>query len=298
MRAQAITAEKFTHPPLEKVLIPYDGSLLIRHFTKDRRGTRPYWHYHPELELVYVRGGVGKRHIGSHLSNFKNGELVLIGSNLPHQGFTKRIEGKESETVVQFLPDFLGAHFFEIPEMFAIGQLMERAKKGLFFKQSVLDRLGDQIIGLVEKDRFHQILGLLEILQALAETEEYEVLNADGFLMVSKPQDNDRLNQVLNHVKEHFQEAISLDQVCDIVGMTEPAFCRYFKKITTKTFTRFLNEYRLVHASKLLAEKQITISEVCFQSGFSNYSHFVDQFKRFTGQSPSSYRKELDKILE
>ncbi len=293
-----VTPKKFTKPPLEKVVMPHEGSVLIRHFTKDRRNTRPYWHYHPELELVYVKGGNGKRHIGSHLSYFQDGELVLIGSNLPHQGFTERIEGKESETVIQFRADFLGEYFLDVPEMHGIAKLFERAKKGLSFRQNILEELGEKIIGLVEKDKFSQILGLLEVLKELSVTEDYKVLNADGFLMVAKPQDNDRLNKVLNYIKEHFQNNITLMEICDLVGMTEPSFCRYFKKITTKTFTQFLNEYRLVHASKLLAEKQISISEVCFESGFSNYSHFVDKFKKFTGQSPSSYRKSLDNVLE
>lgn len=297
MKATKTTLKKISNPTLTKVLIPHDSSLLVRHFTKDRRNTRAYWHYHPELELVYVKGGNGKRHIGSHLSYFKNGELVLIGSNLPHEGFTERIEGKDSETVIQMLPDFLGDGFFNIPEMEGISKLLERAKKGIAFQQNVMDQVGDKIIGLTKKDSFNQIIGLLEILHELSMTEDYEILNADGFLMVAKPQDNDRLNKVLNHVKENFQESISLSEICEIVGMTEPSFCRYFKKITTKTFTQFLIEYRLVHASKLLAEKQISITEVCFDSGFSNYSHFVEQFKKFTGQSPSLYRKNLEDVL-
>lgn len=298
MKIASTASNKLANPPLEKVVMPPEGSMLIRHFTKDRRNTRPYWHYHPELELVYVKGGNGKRHIGSHLSYFKDGELVLIGSNLPHQGFTERIEGKESETVIQFLPSFLGEEFFNVPEMMGIAKLLERSKKGLSFKQNVLDEVGEKIIGLVNKDKFGQVIGLLEVLKDLSLTEDYRVLNANGFLMVAKPQDNDRLNKVLNHIKENFQEAITLEEICDVVGMTEPAFCRYFKKITTKTFTQFLTEYRLVHASKLLAEKQISISEVCYESGFSNYSHFVEKFKKFNGQSPSAYRKALEKVLE
>ena len=278
--------------------MPHESSILIRHFHKDHRNTRPYWHFHPELELVYVKGGSGKRHIGSHLSYFNDGELVLIGSNLPHQGFTERLCGKESETVIQMLPNFLGESFFDIPEMIGISKLFERAKKGLVFGKDVQKLVGEKIISLVHKSNFEQVLGLLDILKDLSLSDDYKILNADGFLMVAKPQDNDRLNKVLNHIKENFQDSISLEEICDMVGMTEPSFCRYFKKITAKTFTQFLNEYRLVHASKLLSEKQISITEVCFESGFSNYSHFVEKFKKFTGKSPSEYRKGLSDVLE
>jgi AraC-like DNA-binding protein len=59
-----------------------------------------------------------------------------------------------------------------------------------------------------------------------------------------------------------------------------------------------VNEYRLVHASKLLAEQPLSISEVCFDSGFNNFSYFNKSFKAFTGKSASQYRQELKRILE
>ncbi len=288
---------KLTNPQLEKVVMPHEGSILVRHFDKHNRNTRPFWHYHPELELVYVKEGSGKRHIGSHLSYFNGGELVLIGSNLPHQGFTNRLSCSESETVIQMLPNFLGDDFFNIPEMKGIHNLFERSKKGLSFGEEDKNRIGKKILQMVNKDKFEQILLLLEILRDLSNSRNYKILNANGFLLVSSPQDNDRLNKVLNYVKENFQKPITLNEIADLVSMTVPSFCRYFKKITDKTFTQFLNEYRLVHASKLLTEKEIGINEVSFESGFNNYSHFVNQFKKFTGKSPSGYRKTIQKVV-
>ena len=70
-----------------------------------------------------------------------------------------------------------------------------------------------------------------------------------------------------------------------------------FKKVTGKTFTHFVNEYRLVHASKLLADTSLSITDVCFESGFNNFSHFNKQFKEFTGKSPSDYRKEIKQVI-
>ena len=80
--------------------------------------------------------------------------------------------------------------------------------------------------------------------------------------------------------------AIPLEEIADKVSMTVPSFCRYFKKMTSKTFIQFVNEYRLVHASKLLAEQNMSITEVCFACGFNNFSHFNKSFKSFTGQNP------------
>jgi AraC-like DNA-binding protein len=285
-------------PTFENIHPLSGGSLLVRQFSELARNTRPFWHYHPELELVYVNGGSGKRHVGSHLSYFHDGELVLIGANLPHQGFNDRLNSYEKETVVQMLPNFLGEGFFQIKEMEIIGKLFERSRQGLSFYGETKRVVGEMIEAIYGIPPFEQVIGLLRALKYLAEAEEYTVLNAEGFTMEIQPQDNDRINVVLNHVREHFQQAISLTEISEKASMSEPAFCRYFKKVTGKTFTRFVNDYRLVHASKLLAEKQISITEVCFESGFSNYSHFTKQFKLFSGKSPSEYRSELRTVVQ
>ena len=128
-------------------------------------------------------------------------------------------------------------------------------------------------------------------------SNEYVILNADGFSFEVEGRDNGRINKVFNHLPKHFQEVITLTDIADQVSMTEPSFCRYFKKLTSKTFVQFLNEYRLVHASKLLAEKKINITEICYESGFGNFSHFNKQFNIFTGKTPSQYRQDLKQIF-
>jgi transcriptional regulator GlxA family with amidase domain len=102
---------------------------------------------------------------------------------------------------------------------------------------------------------------------------------------------------VFNYVKDNFQQPIALDDVADLVSMTVPSFCRYFKKMTKKTFVQFANEYRIVHACKLLAEQPMSISDVSYESGFNNFSHFNKSFKEFTGKSASQYRHELRNII-
>ena len=278
------------HPALERITKEEGTSLSIRQFSEKARNTRPFWHYHPEMELVYVNGGSGKRHVGSHLSYFTDGELVLIGSNLPHQGFINRLNNYQKETVVQLLPNFVGEEFLQIGEMKCISQLFERARRGLSFYGETKEVVGKKIESLVEYDNFFRLIRTLEIFRDLAKSEEYHTLNATGFSLEIQPQDNDRLNLVLNHVRQNFQNHIALTDITDKVGMTVPSFCRYFKNVTGKNFTKFVNDYRLVHASKLLAEKQMSILEVCYESGFSNYSHFTKKFKDFSGKSPSKYR--------
>ncbi len=80
-----------THPLAFEVITPVFGnSFALQSF--DERNINHYksWHYHPEIELVYINGGAGKRQIGSHMYYFSDGDLILIGKNLPHCGFTDR----------------------------------------------------------------------------------------------------------------------------------------------------------------------------------------------------------------
>ncbi len=281
-------------PTLEKIEPEFGSSFSLKTYYRNPDNRKPtFWHYHPEIELVYVNGGCGKRQIGSHISYYTDGDLILIGSLLPHCSFTDSLTGHECESVLQFKQDLFGPNFFEAPEMKGIRNLLERAKKGIVFHGNTKRRIGALVEALKEKEPFSRLLSLLEILKELEKADNYTILNAGGFVLEASFQDNDRINIIFNFVKGEFTRSISLDEISKKVSMTNPAFCRYFKKITGKTFTHFVNEYRLAHAAKLLHEKQISITDVCFESGFNNFSHFNKQFKAFTGKTPSEYRNEL-----
>ena len=291
---------KTKKPTLEKISPEFGSSIFVsKHENYSfQNETKPFWHFHPEIELIYVNKGKGKRHIGNHLSYFNNSQLLLIGSNLPHNGFTDRLTINGSQTLIQFKPEFLGDNFFNIPEMESISNLFERSKKGILFGVETKKEIGKKIEKFPEKEGFKKILGLLEILHTLAKAEDYTILNADGFAFETEPQDSAKIDIIFKHVNQNFKENISLDKIADKVSLTVPAFCRYFKKVTGKTFTKFVNEYRVVHATKLLSESQLSITDVCYDCGFNNFSHFNKVFKEFTGKSASKYRSELKRIIQ
>jgi AraC-like DNA-binding protein len=285
-------------PTLEIIEPSFGSSFSINQYVENKNSNSHFWHYHPEIELVYVNGGSGKRQVGSLLSYYTNGSLILIGSNLPHCGFTDEKTGNSKETVIHIKPDFLGNDFFEISEMKNINHLFNRAKAGIVFTGETKKRIGSELELIENQPPFEKLLTLLSILNELEQATEFKILNAEGFSMNLQMQDNDKINTIFNYVKSNFQEQITLEEVADLVSMTVPSLCRYFKKITKKTFTKFVNEYRLVHASKLLAEKPISITEICFESGFNNFSYFNKTFQEFTGKSASQYRKELHSVLK
>ncbi len=281
-------------PSLEKISSEFGSSFSVKYYAETSTYNKPpFWHFHPEIELVYVNGGSGKRHIGNHLSYYHTGDLVLIGSMLPHTGFTDRLTGNESETVIQFNEDFLGQGFFSANEMQDIKQLLQRSKAGIAFHGEAKNEVGRRLEKLVNLDNFGKLIELLCLLQYMAWTHDYTILNAEGYAMEVQRTDNDRINVIYDFVQNRFKNSISLEEIADIASMTVPSFCRYFKKISGKKFTQFVNEIRVVHACKLLSEGSDSISNIAFESGFNNFSHFNRQFKAITGESPSAYRKQF-----
>ena len=273
------------------------SSFFINQFNEKIRNRVPVWHFHPELELVYINGGTGRRHVGHHLSYFNDGDLMLIGSNLPHSGFTDRLTGNQSETIIQMKPDFLGEQFFNLPEMIAVKRLFEKAKMGITFQGKKKEALGKKLEEIPWINPTKRLLILLDVLQELAQCKEYTLLNGEGILLEVSPQDNNRMNTIYNYVRKNFRQPIPLEEISELAHMTVPSFCRFFKKKAGKNFTKFVNEYRLVHASKLLSEETTSITEICLACGFNNFSHFNKEFKAFTGKSPSAYRNEVRKII-
>ncbi|MCB9333469.1 MAG: helix-turn-helix transcriptional regulator [Lewinellaceae bacterium] len=285
-------------PALEKVLTGFGNSFSVKHYKDPSPHEKPpFWHFHPEIEMVYVKGGSGKRHIGNHLSYYQSGDLVLIGSMLPHTGFTDRLTGNESETIIQFNNDCFGAGFFGLEEMQDIQRLLQRAKAGIAFQGRAKQEIGARMEKLVTLDNFAKLIELLCILQDMAWTEEYVILNAGGYALEVENTDNDRINVIYDYVQANFQRSIPLDEIAAVTNMTVPSFCRYFKRISGKKFTRFVNEIRIVHACKLLTEQQESISNISFESGFNNFSHFNRLFKDITQKSPSEYRKQFFKVF-
>jgi AraC-like DNA-binding protein/uncharacterized RmlC-like cupin family protein len=285
-------------PAFEKIEPSFGQSFLLRKFETVNPNQTPFWHFHPELEIVYVKEGSGKRQIGNHISYYNGGDLIMLGPNLPHYGFTDRLSDANAEIVVQMREDFLGRHFFELPEMNGIHQLFEKSKLGLSFHGNTRDEVGGRLESLFFMSHFEKLIEFIKILQILADSRDYDVLNASGSVaLIVQGQDTDRIDTIYKYVRGHFQQEIHLQDIADLTNMTVPSFCRFFKKVTGKTFIEFVNEFRIVHACKLLNEERHTIAEVCFESGFNNFSHFNKVFKLKTGKSPNAYRKSIEKVV-
>ncbi|KGO86362.1 AraC family transcriptional regulator [Flavobacterium rivuli WB 3.3-2 = DSM 21788] len=288
---------KTLKPSFEVIEPSFGSSFTYTSYVQNANIRSHVWHYHPEVELVFVNGGAGKRQIGSHISYYNDGDLILIGSNLPHCGFTDDTTGNTHETVIQMKPDFLGEGFMQLPETKNLAGIFERAKRGIAFSPETRKAVGEKLEAMEEMMPFERLLGMIHVLNELEQATDYKVLNAEGFALETQVQDNDRINMVFNYVKDNFKNPITLDDIAERASMTVPSFCRYFKKMTRKTFVQFVNEYRVVHACKLLAENTMSIADVSYESGFNNFSHFNKSFKEVTGRNASQYRHELRNVV-
>jgi len=251
------------------------------------------WHYHPEIELVYINNGKGKRQVGLNLSNYQEGDLVMIGSNVPHTGFTDYFDIDRKEVVIQFGANFLGNSLEKVIEFKNINKLFELSKKGLFFSGETKKTIGISMLGLQYETPIQRILTLIKILNDLSLSKDVAILNSDNFDS-ENIEENERIKKVFNYIKLNYKEEVSLNKVSELVFMTPPSFCRYFKSKTNKTFTTFLNEYRINNALRLLAQSKLDIKNICFQCGYNNFSHFNRLFKNQIRMTPSEYRKKMD----
>lgn len=280
-------------PIFENIQPSFGSSFTFRQFTEENCSNLPYWHCHPEYEIVFISNGKGKRQIAEHISYYEDGDLIFLGPNIPHLGFAQELHESHQEFVVQMRGDFLGNDFLHRPEMASVQQLFERSKSGVIFYGHTRWEVG-QILGrMADLDNFNRLVELLRVLQIMATSQEFEPLNINYLSAEVKPQDHLRMRQIFEFVEENFQRQFLQDEVASHINMTTPAFCRFFKKLNHKVFTDFLNEYRVARACNLLAGHSHSISLVCFDSGFNNLSHFNKQFKQVTGKTPSDYRKSL-----
>lgn len=263
------------------------------------------YNYHKEYELNFQIQNSGTRYVGDSVRRFEMGDLVLVGPNIPHYWKSDEIYYNNPElnarlVYFHFTPDFLGKDFFDLPEMSAARSLLERAKHGIHIRGAVAGRMGLKMQQLnLETNRWKKLTGFIEILNELGEAEDYELLASEGFCdSYHKAQSKERLTEIYNYIIRNHQENLTLDEVAAHANMNTSAFCRYFKKVTTKTFSQALNEIRVGAACRALINSELTVAEIGYSVGYQNIAYFNRQFKKIKGVTPQEYRFRSEKGVQ
>lgn len=275
-------------------------SFLLREF--DKTAFEAPYHVHPEYELTLIIRGQGMRYIGSNMSMYTDGDLVLLGSNLPH---CWKLDQQNPEStnahciVIQFPAAFIGDGLFAGNELSGIKDLLQRSSAGLHFSGDAKEKAIRKMKTMVQtQDGFTRLMLFLEILHALSQSPGQEVFDRHAGKIAQSAGGTKKVNDVFTYLVENFRNDISLNEVAGMANMSPNAFCKYFKKMTRSTLMEKVLEYRLSYARQQLIQTDKPISHICYDSGFKDISYFNKTFKARTKFTPLNYRRKFLREME
>ena len=283
-------------PQLLKVLKGPDRSFSVR---RDLFPINNRWHYHTEVELIHIKKGEGTQFIGDSIKRFKAGDVILVGSNLPHYWRFDDIYYEENTKAVadirvaHFNENFWGDHFLDLPENISLKTVLEKARRGLQITGKTKQKVAELLEQLQEAEGPQRLILLIEALNFIANGRQSAPLSSIGFKPDLVDAEKDRINAIYEYSIKNFKRKIQLEEIAEVANISPNSFCRYFKSRTRKTYSQFLIELRVGHACKLLIENNHCIKRLCYESGFNNFTSFHKYFKMITGKSPLVYQKEF-----
>ena len=251
-------------------------------------------HQHPEIQLTCIKESNGTLVAGDYVGPFHAGDVFVIGGNQPHvfrndeKFFKKR--SKAVAITIFFDEKTFGENFWLLEEMKTLQQFLKNSSGGFSITGRKKKLLAEKLVSIVNAKGIDRLIIFLEILKELGSKKEMQPLSKPIIQRNIKTYDGSRLNKVIEFTFKEFQRTITLKEVSTLANLTPEAFCKYFKTRTRKTYVNFLNEIRINHACRLLTEDR-TISDICYESGFTNLSNFNRIFKKVKQASPNEWRK-------
>lgn len=251
-------------------------------------------HFHDEFELNFIVNAKGARRVvGDQVEEIDDVDLVLVGPNLPHAWFTYNCESTEiRELTVQFHKDLFEERFLSRNQLTNLRGMLEMASRGISFSRETALKLSPRLTDLNRLTGFDSVLELLSILHDLSTSRNMKILSETIFIHSESPRYNSRrIEKCMQYLNQNYDKNVMLSDVADLANMAEAAFSRFFKLKTGFTFIDCLTDIRLAHASRMLIDSTLSISEVAFQCGFNNMSNFNRVFKRKKGCTPKEFRE-------
>ena len=248
-----------------------------------------FWHYHPEYELTLIEKGRGRRLVGDSHENFERGDLVLIGPELPHTWVSDASqEDSCTATVLHFSAPFI-ARFIELEELSAVSNLLAKARQGIAWGGEKSAALAAQLTSLPQNSGVAKITGLLHILDALAQMP-HRTLASSWYQPPKGNEHENRINRVCQYLQQHSSENLSLQQAAALVHLSPGAFCKFFKRITGKTFSDYVNDIRIAQVCSQLIATDKPVAQLAYDNGFETLTYFHRVFLKKMGLPPRQYR--------
>lgn len=285
---------------LHKSSIPETQIFAVRYL--EDQHFDPVWHSHSEYQLFVPLEGTGTRFVGDSIQTFGPGELILIGSNLPHlwrsdEPYFERDSGLKVRGIVIYLQEsILGEHLMGKQELVQLKRLFQKSSRGLSFHGGVRA----QVIGLMQElitlSGLPALIQLLNILHLLAQTKDYQMISRQEYLDSFKKDATYRMGTVYEYILKNYRKKIQLNELAELVCMSPSSFSRYFTTTNNKGFAKFITELRVRYACQLLTGTDLSITMVAERSGFPTLSNFNKLFKDEMKKKPSEYKKEFLEI--
>lgn len=257
-------------------------------------------HCHNEYELIFITKGHGLEFIGDSVKEYAAGDLVLIGANVPHLHLCasvtdKSIKEKSLCEILQFPYSIFPERIEDIQEYSSIYNVLGNSLHGIRFSSKSLVEKVLKIMRTINKQHgINRIISLFNILDLLGKSKDVSLVSSLKYAYPTNRQTIDEpISKIHNYINSNFRKDITLNEIAGYVQMNPASICRYFKNKTNKTMFEYLNEIRIEHACKLLAHSNLTISQIAYDVGFNNLSHFNKQFKAVTKQTPTMYRENI-----
>ncbi|HSC81925.1 MAG TPA: AraC family transcriptional regulator [Chitinolyticbacter sp.] len=278
-------------PQFEHVLVPagQSWSLLWRELPE-----LPFqWHYHPEFELTLTVNARGQRFIGDDVADFDDGDLVLVGPNLPHTWAAQRRldESRPMLAVVAwFSLDWIARLTTAMPELGALGALVRSAGAGLAFSPQVRNKVRPALLSLGELESARRMPVLLEVLLELAADARARPLASLAPPSSRIDGQRERIGRILDYLHAHFADDIAVEALAQRAALSIGAFHRFFKRHTLTTVVDYLTRLRVGRACQQLLQTDKAIGVIAEESGWRNLAHFNRQFLAAKGMTPRAYR--------
>lgn len=254
------------------------------------------WHFHSQYEIIYVKQGNGTRFIGNNATRFTDGDIILLGSNLPHYlksddiYFLENNKLRVKGTIIQFEKEFMHYCILYYPHFTKISGLLDEAKNGIHFPKRDSTKLVTLLNNIPKKEGLDMFIDFLRLLQEMSEIKNRQAISSGDY--THKPfDDNSRIDDVISFLSTNYTHNIKLTEIASFAAMNPSAFCRFFKQKTGKSLKNYLIDMRIAFSCKLLLMNYKSISQISVECGFETISHFNKAFKKITSYTPTQYKE-------
>ena len=295
-----LQADKNAYMPILERKIVHDMATVCSHISYPRF-VLPL-HKHVEYEIMLFTQGSGKQFVGEGVSDYKAGDMALIGSNVPHlhlchtkldaTSASNPEEKASAGEAIQFRPDIFPGQMEGIPDYHLIHDLLQKSQYGIrFYDEGLFDEMLEMVREFDSSGYTSRIVCLLRMLEKLHDCQHFRLLSDTAYNQANLiPDVKEPVNKVYAYLYNHFKEKVTLGEIAEFVNQNPAALCRYFKQRTDRSIFQCLAEIRIEHACKLLTYSKMNVSQIAYESGYNSVTHFVAQFEKITRRTPSEYR--------